>query len=278
LGDALENLLVVNGRPAAQAGANYLRVNYGYSYDPDRSKLASLITFAPHIVFVLGFNEGPDVFFKDVEARWMPQNDGHRPFWVFSDGGQVSSLWTSTSGPADLQTEDERQRVSGTVLGFTPSAWSPMGAFLSAFSAKYPSASGADALGPAGAYDILYLLAYSAVLAKDHPLTGANLVTYGLTQMKKTPGLPSIQIGPTGIAAAFPLLASGMPVNVTGASGPLPFDGKGDVQTGDVQVWCVPPKMPPGGDVGSAAVSSGLFFDSTLGQLAGSIGGQCSFP
>jgi hypothetical protein len=43
---------------------------------------------------------------------------------------------------------------------------------------------------------------------------------------------------------------------------PLPFNGKGDVTTGDVQIWCVPPAPSGDPDVGGPAIDSGLYFDS----------------
>lgn len=254
--------------------------DYQMSTSPDLGQIANLVNDAPDILFVFGFNEGPDTIFRQVESQWMTQADGHRPFWVFSDGGKVSSLWASSTNPmmaADISTNDQRQRVRGAAPGVSAQSWPPYGTFLTEFSASgYSSDGSADTIGPAGAYDILYLLAYSTVMVDKNPLTGPNLVKYGLSQMQKTAGLPQIQIGRSNILTTFPQLTTSMPINVTGVSGPLPFDGKGDIQTADIQIWCVPPASPPDTDVSGAAIDSGLYFDSATGAMAGSISATCA--
>lgn len=296
LGDTLEAQLKFNGKSAtdptndgcaASSGPDgtkcYKRVDYGKSNSPDLAKLTDIANFAPHVIFLFGFNEGVDLIFPGVEKAWAAPADGHRPFWVFSDGGQVASLWAThddpsdpnKSLPADITTEDQRSRVSGTVPGVNASSWVPYGTFLSEFtSSTYASDGSPDTVGPAGAYDILYLLAYSAVMAGDKPVTGANLVKYGLRQMKKDAGLEKVEIDRNKILSAFPLLSAGKAVNVTGKSGPLPFDSHGDLTTADIQIWCVP-AATSGPDVGSAAISSGRYFDSNLGAMAGAISTSC---
>jgi branched-chain amino acid transport system substrate-binding protein len=285
LGDALESTLMFNGKSAVSqsgTGGNYLRVNYGMSTSPDLSKIPDIVNFAPHVVFLFGFNEGPDQLFAGVENKWPTAGaagDSHFPFWVFSDGGEVSSLWASNMGtPADLAKPDQRLRISGTVPGVNSTSWPAYGTFLIEFSgSSYGSKDGsADTIGPAGAYDILFLLAYSTVMVGQNPLTGPNLVKYGLSQMQKTPGLPQFKINRNDILTTFPQLTTGKPIDVTGVSGPLPFNGKGDITTADIQIWCVPPNPQMGGDVGTAAINSGCYFDSGNAKMAGSVGSTCA--
>jgi hypothetical protein len=283
LGDTLQMNLTFNGMPAtAQTGTNYLRVNYGPSTSPDLTKIPVITAFAPDIIFLFGFNEGPDVIFKDVEMQWTLPADGHRPFWIFSDGGEDSSLWASSTNPttpADITTEDQRERVSGSVPGTTATAWPPYGTFLTEFgSSPYSGDTSPDQLGPAGAYDILYLLAYSTVMVGKNPLTGPNLVKLGLQKMQKTAGIPMAQISPDNILSTFQLLSSDAPINISGVSGPLPFTGKGDITTADIQIWCVPPATPPDTDVGGAAINSGYYFDSTTQKMAGCLSTTCALP
>jgi hypothetical protein len=266
-----------NGMSAtAQSGTNYLRVDYGMSGAPDLSKIPTIVSFAPDVIFTFGFNEGVDTIFTSVEKQWTVPADGHKPFWVFSDGGEVGSLWASMgSTAADITTEDQRQRVSGSVPGVNATSWPPYGTFITEFNASgYMGDGSADTIGPAGAYDILYLLAYSTVMVGNNPLTGANLVKYGLSQMKKTSGLPMIQINRNNILTTFPKLTTGMPINVTGTSGPLPFDGKGDITTADIQIWCVPSSMG-GKDIGAPAINSGYFFDSANTKMTGTVSATC---
>jgi branched-chain amino acid transport system substrate-binding protein len=283
IASALEASLRFNGMSASsQAGTCYLRVDYGSSAAPNLSDVSTLVSFAADIIYLLGFSEGPDKIFTAVENGWKSAvpSDGHYPFWVFSDGGEVASLWASTAAPArpaDITSFDQRTRVSGTAPGVSATSWPPYGTFLSAFSASSYAVDGsADTLGPAGAYDSLYLLAYSTVMVGTNPLTGANLVKYGLSKMQKTSGLPTVQIGRSNIASAFPKLGTGSPINVTGASGPLPFDAKGDINSADIQIWCVPPSTAPSTDVGGAATHSGVYFSGTAGSMVGPVNASCA--
>ena len=288
LGDTVQMNLSFNGMTAvAQSGTNYLRVDYGPSGNPDLSKVATITAFAPDIIFLFGFNEAVDKIFTQVEAQWpMPLPDGHYPFWILSDGDEVSSLWASTTmpaTPADIKTEDQRQRVIGTVPGTNSSSWTPYGTFLTEFSSStYFTADGsADTIGPAGAYDAMFLFAFSTVMVGKNPLTGPNMIKLGLQKMQKTTGLPKIQISnqTADILNAFNAVSGDMPVNVQGVSGPLPFNGKGDITTADIQIWCVPPSSG-GTDVGTAANNSGYFYDSnaTPPALTGCISAMCMLP
>jgi len=298
LGDTLEAQLMFNGKsatdptntgcpPAGSDGAKcYKRVDYGKSNAPDLSKVVDIVNFAPDVIFLFGFNEGVDLIFPGVETQWTVPADGHRPFWVFSDGGQVASLWAThddpdTPGktlPADITTEDQRVRVSGSVPGVNASSWPPYGTFLSEFgSSAYSGDGSADTIGPSGAYDILYLLAYSTVMVGSQPLTGPNLVKYGLKQFQKGANLTQVQIDRNSILSTFPLLTAGKPINITGKSGPLPFDAHGDITTADIQIWCVP-QATSGPDVGTSAISSGRYFDSNSSMMAGMIDVACGLP
>lgn len=308
LGDLVQSTLTFNGLTAtdpantgcaADSGAGgptdpsacYLRVDYGPSTNPDLTKIAVITAFEPDIIFLFGLNEGPDTIFKDVEAEWVVPADGHLPLWIFSDGGKVTSLWAthrdpndpSVMDPPDIVTEDQRERVSGSVPGPNATSWPPYGTFLTEFAGSaYAGDGSADTLGPAGAYDITYLLAFSTVMVSgDGPqnaLTGPNLVRLGLQRMQKGASLPMIQVGADDILSAFPTLALSAPVDISGVSGPLPFTGMGDITTADIQIWCVPKSTPPDSDVGSSAVSSGYFFDSATDKMAGCLSKTCALP
>jgi branched-chain amino acid transport system substrate-binding protein len=288
LGDVIESKIMFNGMGAvAQMGTNYLRVDYGMSTNPNLNVIPTITSFAPDVIFLFGFNEGPDQIFTAVESQWTVPADGHRPFWIMSDGDQVTSLWAThpdptimnQMDPADISTEDQRERVIGTVPGTNPSSWPNYGTFLSHFAGTYGIADGsADTIGPAGAYDILYLLAYSTVMLGNKPLTGPNLVTYGLDKINPMSGGGSpVTIGSQGILTTIPLL-TGAPINIQGASGPLAFDHKGDLITADIQIWCVPPAAMGGKDVGAPATNSGYYFDSKSSKLTGCISKTCNLP
>ena len=159
--------------------------------------------------------------------------------------------------------------------GVNATSWMPYGTFLTEFtSSGYSGDGSADTIGPAGAYDILFLLAYATVMNGSNPLTGPNLVKNGLTQMSKA-GAPVVQIDRTKIQSTFPVLTAGA-VDVHGVSGPLPFSGKGDITTADLQIWCGPPNPSSGGDVGTSAINSGYYFDSANNKMTGCLSTSCT--
>jgi branched-chain amino acid transport system substrate-binding protein len=283
LADALQKVLSFNGHPATDpANANfYKNIDYGSAMSPNLSKVTDIVGFAPHVIFLFGFNEGVDQIFTAVEKNWTVPADMHRPYWVLSDGGQVASLWAphpnpidmTKTDPADIGSEDLRTRVSGSVPGVNASSWPPYNNFLIHFNGSaYSSDGSADTIGPAGAYDIFYMLAYSAVMVGNNPLTGENIVKYGLRKMVPGQNIPKVQIDPSTISTTFPMLAGGNGIDIQGTSGPLDFDAKGDVKA-DIQIWCVP--KGTGSNVGDPAISSGLYYDSASGKMAGMIGTAC---
>jgi hypothetical protein len=275
LADALQKILVFNGKPAADPfnANNYKNIDYGSAGTPSLTKVADVVAFAPDVIFLFGFNEGVDTVFPAIESSWVVPSDMHRPYFVFSDGGEVGSLWGK-----DITTEDQRVRISGSVPGVNAQSWAPYNNFLLHYNGSpYSSDGTADTIGPSGAYDILYMLAYSTVMVGSNPLTGSNLVKLGLRKMvASTMGnVPLVQIDPSTIAATLPMLAGDTPINIQGTSGPLDFDDKGDVKA-DIQIWCVPKGTAPA--VGGAAIPSGRFYDSTASKIAGSIGAACGLP
>lgn len=277
LADALQNKLTFNGKSAtSQLGTNYARVDYGDDGSPNTTAVSTLKSFAPHIVFLFGYNGGIKTIFTQVEAGWgvppmAPPSDGHKPMWVFSDGGEVSDLWDVA-----ITTEDLRQRVSGSAPG-TTTAYQPYANFRTEWMASAYSQGGTlspDTLGPAGAYDIVFMFAYSAVAVGNQPLTGANMVKYGLRHMLPGQGVTAqATVGPQDISSTFTLLLGGVSFDIKGASGTLDFDQYGEAAS-DVQIWCVPKGTP----VAGAGTNSGLYYDSATGKLAGAVGAHCDLP
>lgn len=273
LADALQAGLSFNGMTAAQqVGTNYLRVNYGDPGKPDLSKVNQVVTFAPNITFIFGYNEGVDPVLKTIEAQWSEPS--HRSFFFFSDAGEVPDLWNKI-----ITTEDLRTRIIGTAPG-TNTSWAPYATFRTTwFSSKYASSGSPDNNGVAGSYDIMYMLAYAAVAVGSSPMTGTNLVKYGLRNMEPTmmdPHPPQVDVGPPNISSTFTKMAARARIDFQGASGPLDFDIHGDV-VADIQVWCVPPN-PGSGPFALPAINSGAFYDSTTKSIKGSYVPECKLP
>src|SRR5262249_41641528 len=140
-----------------------------------------ILDFAPDIVIDLCTAEGVEQILEPVEDM-LRAAGGRGPRWVFGDGGQVPQLWAYVADKNDL-----RQRITGTVPG-------SLGSLFTAFQSKYDSKAYNDgtspaALGPAGSYDGVYLLAYSAASLGSLPLTGPNLVS-GFSRLVPGPNAP----------------------------------------------------------------------------------------
>src|SRR5262249_28582063 len=120
-----------------------------------------------------------------------------------------------------------------------------------------------DTIGPAGAYDIIYMFAYGVIAVGDEPLTGPNMVKYGLRKMVPGMGIMKYTIGPTHIQDPFPMLATGQPIDIEGTSGRLDFDKDTMMMHGearsDIQIWCLP--KGSAGTVADAAIYSGHYYD-----------------
>ncbi|MFT3774668.1 MAG: ABC transporter substrate-binding protein [Minicystis sp.] len=234
LADVLQSKLSFNGMTATdQLNTNYKRFNYGDPGAPDLSIVANVVSFAPHVVFLFGFNEGPETILTSIETAWkgMVPADQHYPMWVLSDGGQVPVLWETA-----ITTEDLRTRVTGSVPGVN-TGYAPYNTFRTAWYASSYAMGGTrspDTIGTAGAYDITYLLAYSAVAVGSNELTGPNMVKYGLRKMVPGMNVPQVTIGPGSIVNTFPKLAAGMAIDIEGTSGPLDFDKFGEAPS-DIQ-------------------------------------------
>ncbi len=275
LADALQATLTFNGKGAAeQLDTNFKRISYGTSTSLDLSKVQDVVDFAPNVIFIFGNSEGLELF-DPIEKNWKAQPDDHKPMWVFPDGGKNSALWDEY-----ITSEEMRLRVSGSVPGVLGSTYKPYGTFLLNWSSSNYSKGDATQLGVAGAYDITYMLAYSAVALGTNPLTGANLAKLGLRKMVPGTNITKVVVGPGSgaIQDTFTSLLAGKSIDIEGTSGPLNFNEFGEAPS-DVQIWCVPPGT--GGKVASAAITSGLYLDSSLtspSALSGALSADCALP
>jgi ABC-type branched-subunit amino acid transport system substrate-binding protein len=274
LADALQAEIRFNGMSAAeQFGTNYMRVDYGEPGEPDLSQVNEAVAFGAHITFLFGHNEAVDPVLTTIEAQW--KEPSHRSYFVLPDAGEVPDLWNKV-----ITTEDLRTRIIGTVPG-TNNSWAPYATFrVSWFASEYNVSGSPDNLGVAGAYDIMYMLAYSAVAVKSDPMTGANLVKYGLNSMAPIMGHsapPEVIVGPTASTSTFTKMTARAQINFQGASGPLDFDIKTGEALSDIQLWCVPPNHA-GGPFALPAINSGVYYDSTTGKINGSFVATCELP
>ena len=257
LSEALMKTLVLNGASVSStANAQYFdSFNYGSGDSRDTAGAATrVLSFKPDIVLNLCTDEGVNEVFAPVENQWPQGTPG--PHWVFGDGGETASLWKAIGNRDEL-----RRRTTGTVPGTNNS-------IFQTFKFKYDSRhfnDGTDpaALGPAGSYDSLHLVAYSAASLGSQPLTGPNLAT-GLASIDNLSSTTVLDISAQNVEQISGLLQAGKTINVNGASGPLDFDLETGEAPSDIQVWCMP-KDAQGN--ARSAVFSNLYLDAATMAL-----------
>ena len=279
LADELQSLIKFNGNKGALSQPDYYkRFDYGAPDAPDLSVIAKINAFQPHIVFVFGFNEGVDPILTSVESGWGAPTDMHRPHWVFSDAGLVSDLWDKA-----IASEDLRTRVTGSTPGVLQDKWDPYATFLAQWNTSTYSMGGtvsADTLGPAGAYDITYMFAYSAVMVGQSAPTAPNLVKLGLRRMVPGPNIPKVIVSRANISDTFSKLQAGLAIDIEGTSGPLDFDVGSDKKYGeaasDIQIWCVPKGAAP--KAAGPAFNSGRYYSASGSKMDGAFDAKCALP
>jgi ABC-type branched-subunit amino acid transport system substrate-binding protein len=257
LSDSLITDLSFNGLPALENADNFVSFNYGNPDDPksDPTKypdaLTKIFQLKPHLIMVFGTNEGVTEIFQKVEEGWATEaGASYRPFYIFSDGGEVTDLWEYLR--AKDADDSMRKRVIGTVPGTNNANYK---IFRNLYNSKISDGTTPDIFGTAGAYDAMYLLAFAASTASEG-ITGASLAQ-GLGRL--VPPGATIKAVSGQINPGFTALQSGQNIDFEGASGQLNFDVKTGEASSDIQFWC----SPKGSD-GKAATGSntGAFYDA----------------
>ncbi len=272
LAKALEQKLVINGKPATDQSNNgsYLRVDYGNPDDPTVNPtkypqtVAQALAFKPNVTLVFGANEGVTDIFAKIEEQWNgAPMVSYRSQFIFSDAGEIPELWDyiAKNDAADTL----RPRIRGTVPGTDNALFK---AFRSGYLSKYQDGTSPDVFGAAGGYDIIYLLGYSAAGLGANPLTGANLAL----RLKKMSSGPKVDVG-GDINSTFLKVANDGAIDYNGASGPLNFDNKTGEAPSDIQIWCIP-KDQNTGKAGSA-LNSGRSYSAPDDKLIGTVASFC---
>lgn len=264
LADALFAPLVFNGQPANAQVNLFIRQNYGDPDDPPSVDYTSAVNLMlsrlPHLIIIIGTNEGVTQIFAAVEAGWPSGTP--RPYYIFTDGGELPELLdlvTTNSDPDAV-----RARIMGSVPG-TASTYNPFNLFKLQYSSTFTDGTNPQVFGAAGAYDAVYLLAYAAVALGTQPITGPNLAT-ALTRL--VPPGPKVIVGSATINQAFGALSANAMdhIDFDGASGPLDFDVLVGEAPSDIQLWCVVHGASPGEYVFD---TTGRYYDASANMMAG---------
>ena len=271
--DSLAQSLRMNGTLAFDDANKpyFMTNNYGDPSDPSLPLTAEAAVTAtlghnPHLVIDLCTNEGVTQILKPVEDRWATDHTGTPgPLWVLGDGGKIPELWAYIAGNDNL-----RKRTTGTVPG-------SISTLFTNFERKYDAKGFGDGtspavLGPAGSYDSVYLLAYSAVSLGAQPLTGPNLAA-GMAALVPGAQAQKVDVGANNIRSSFNTLSAGGKIDFDGASGPLDFDTQIGEAPSDIQIWCMP--KDGASQKAAAAQNSGLYLDASSMTMAGAIDPTC---
>jgi len=262
LADFVAKGLEFNGKKAnLQTDLFHVR-NYGSAATPAQSVIDAAIADQPDVLMLLcTFDELAGVV-PQIEAQWLGASET-LPYYVLADGGLNDTM------VGDLFSVGAQGRTRGVIPGTDNDLFKNFGA---AYLMRFPdkSVDGTfDTFGAAGAYDSIYLMAYSAIAAKDAPLTGEQLAS-GLSLLSDVANGQVIEAGPLAFGQASNDLRNGQTLNFEGASGPLDFDLQTGEAPSDINVWCI--------DGTGATQSSGRHYDAKTGKMAGAVdSGACPF-
>ncbi len=237
LRDQIIDKLLFNGKKLGDPTNAAVAKLFEFSADPnfDFTPLVNAaISLLPQVVVVAGTNEAVDGIVAKVEAAWPVGTP--RPVYIASDGLKADKLLNlvkaddSSAIPTGL-----RSRVRGTAPGRPTSVTQT---FALRYASRFPAAPGAaSSFGTAGAYDAAYLLFYGLAASGIEPVSGRTILD-GIAGTVVVEGRTPIEVGPTGIDTAKPLLRSKSPFKLVGSSSPLDFDAAGESPS-DIEVWCV---------------------------------------
>jgi branched-chain amino acid transport system substrate-binding protein len=245
-----------NGQRALDQPARFLSREYAntdvtpvFDFSPI---VAELVTFQPNIVILVGTSEALTIM-RGVDAALGTTSAP--PLYLLGDG---------LVSPDTLAVVADDDALRARIIATRPGSFTTP-TFLS-FRGRLEAKYGVGAFDPkicAVAADATYLVAYAAVATANEPLSGLSLAR-GLRMVTAPEGM-SLPLEPNSINQAFALLHDGKKLKVIGASSPLDYvPGTGDpIVDIDVDIVCR-------GATGQAVFwSSGRYFDSTRGALAG---------
>jgi hypothetical protein len=215
-------------------------------------------------VIVVGDVEGALDIVPGIDAAWKATTG--LPLYLLASGGLVSELLTQIGSDDAL-----RRRILLTSPG---SRTAPADALFARYFDVYRGAGDKEAFGMPQTFDALYATAFAlATAAASVPgdVPTGRTTSAGLRLLLGARASAEVAFRPSTIEPIFAALASGTPVDVEGASGPLDVDVEAGVAEASVQVWCV-----QRGDVGPPRfVFAGLEYTPPATALTGALTAGC---
>jgi branched-chain amino acid transport system substrate-binding protein len=171
-----------------------------------------------------------------VQAIQGSASLGKTNFYM-SEGAVSDALW----GPGPTWDFGFLGRFRGTSPGLRPDAGS-LNAF-NTFRQQYAPRFGQEPDATAyvtNTYDAFFCMALAA-LASPAPHSGSDVVA-NLKRLSDKASSTKVDVGALGFSTALPVLMAGRTVDLTGTSGPIDFNDKGDVVTAPISVWHIESK------------------------------------
>jgi branched-chain amino acid transport system substrate-binding protein len=269
----LQQNLVMNGKSPADNGSSYLQVSYGNPSDPTNDPpvyaqaAAKVLQLLPHVIFLFGTAELVSDFLPLIETQW-PAATPYKPIYLSSWAIYYQGL--SDYIRQNNEGDSLRKRLMVVTAGSNAEAYKT---FTLLYAANVKDGSAYQSFGCSQAYDTFYVLAYAVASLGGQPITGAS-VGAAIPNVSKA-GAASVLVGADKINQTLTILGQGQPISLAGASGPLDFDGNGDVHD-EMQVTCCP--LDPNGN--PLALSYSPFYLDVGGAAHGTIADLktfCSF-
>ena len=155
--------------------------------------------------------------------------------FLMTDSAKKPSLWGELGG-----NYTPMARVRGTGPA-NPAFSDPSGMAFSVlqtnYKARFNGEDPAETAFVGNAYDAFYVAAFAGLSLPAGKRSGSALVA-ALGRMSDAGGT-SVTVGPNNISAGVTTLQNGGSINLIGTSGPIDFDGNGDVLSAPIEKWSV---------------------------------------
>ncbi len=200
----------------ANPGMRATLIPYPESADPASSYneyVKQALALKPDAIVLVGYaGEGSGII-----NEWLLGRADRTTPWLFADGLQSQSLVNNVRDPRVLEGQE------GTAPAIDRE-------FIQEFSARYDRQ---PTTGAAGAFDATMLLALAIEAAKSTERRDIQ------TKLRAVSGPEGTRIRPNQIAEGLRLARAGESVNYDGFAGNIDFDERGDVTSGNYQIWTI---------------------------------------
>jgi branched-chain amino acid transport system substrate-binding protein len=211
----------------------------------------------PHVIIALGTGE----FAKNLLPRIEQETRESPPIYVIPEGGRVSEL-------AQVLIDHAGGTLSSRILGTAPGGRTSESYrfFESWFKGKFANREPGNLAE--FAFDAVYLLAYATRrMGMPHPSGREFANTLAQLSCK---GQARAVLTPFDRGESWRTAQSGTCLDFEGASGPVDFDGEGEIdgKSSDMQIWC-PQEVD--GELTLNRILD-VFYDASKGELSNDTG------